>query len=68
MNLIQEQSEIKKALLYFWSCKACRRLGWDKQHGCPDNNKDCGIFLYDKLQKHYESIYKSKWQVEAAKK
>ena len=65
MNLMQEQIEIKNALLYFWNCKACKRLGWDKEHGCPDNNKDCGIFLYNRLKKHFESIYKSKWQVEA---
>ena len=65
MNLLQEHNEIKTALAYFWSCKACKRLGWDKEHGCPENNKDCGIFLYDKLKKHYEAIYKSKWQTEA---
>ena len=68
MNLMQEQTEIKKTLLYFWSCKACRRMGWDKEHGCPDNNKDCGIFLYTKLRQHFEATYKAKWQVEAAKK
>ena len=68
MNLLQEQNEIKKALLYFWSCKACRRLGWDKEHGCPQNNKDCGIFLYGKLKKHFEDVYKSKWQIEVMNK
>ena len=68
MNLIQEQTVIKSALLHFWSCKACRRMGWDKEHGCPQNNQDCGIFLYNRLKKHYEGIYKATWQVEAAQK
>lgn len=68
MNLMQEQNEIKIALLHFWSCRACKRLGWDKEHGCPENNKDCGIFLYNRMRKHFEGIYKSKWTVEAANK
>lgn len=68
MNLMQEQTEIKVALLYFWDCRVCRRLGWDKEHGCPKNNKDCGIFLYGKLKKHFEGVYKAQWQVEAVNK
>lgn len=67
MNLMQEHVEIKNALLHFWSCKACKRLGWNLQHGCPDNNKDCGIFLYNRLKKHYEEIYKAQWKEQAAK-
>lgn len=67
MNLIQEQTEIKNGLLYFWDCKVCHRLGWDKQHNCPANNSDCGIFLYDKLKEHFEAIYKNQWKVEASK-
>lgn len=54
MNVIYEQAEIKKGLLYFWSCKICRNLGWDKEHGCPENNGDCGAFLYKRLKKHYD--------------
>lgn len=68
MNLIQEQNEIKYGLLYFWDCKVCHRLGWDKEHGCPEHNADCGIFLYGRLKKHFEEVYKAKWQVEAVKK
>jgi hypothetical protein len=43
-------------------------MGWDKEHGCPQNNKDCGIFLYNRLKKHFEGIYKATWQTEAAQK
>ena len=68
MNLMQEQTEIKYALLYFWDCRVCRRMGWDKEHGCPDNNKDWGIFLYDKLKRHFEAVYKTRWKVEATQK
>ena len=68
MNLMQEQTEIKTALLHFWSCKACKRLNWDKEHGCPENNKDCAIFLYNKLSKHFEAIYKRKWQAEVTRR
>lgn len=68
MNLLQEQNEIKRGLLFFWNCKVCKKLGWDKYHGCPDNNKDCGIYLYNRLKTHFEAVYKSKWQVEGSQK
>lgn len=58
MNLLQEQTEIKMALIYFWNCRACKRLGWDKQHGCPKNNADCGIFVYNKLKEHFAELAK----------
>ena len=57
LNLMQEQTEIKMALIYFWNCRACKRLGWDKLHGCPKNNADCGIYVYKKLKEHFEAIY-----------
>ena len=59
MNLLEEQQKIRRALLYYWSCEACKTLGWDKYHHCPDNNKDCGIFLYNKLKQHFETIIKA---------
>lgn len=62
MNLLLEQKIIRHALLSFWSCKACKKLGWDVFHGCPDNNDDCGIFLYNRLKQHYETIAKANSQ------
>lgn len=47
-------------LLFFWDCKVCRRLGWDKEHGCPEKNEDCGLFVYNKLGAHFVAISEAK--------
>lgn len=60
MNLMQERSEIMYGLLFFWSCKVCRRLGWDKENGCPENNRECSLFVYNKLGQHFVSISEAK--------
>lgn len=68
MNLMQEYNVIISGLYYFWDCRLCKKLGWQQEHNCPENNSDCGIFVYNKLKAHFENIYKSKWKAEAEKK
>lgn len=60
MNLMQERSEIMYGLLFFWDCKVCRRLGWDKENGCPENNAECGKFIYNKLGAHFVAMHNAK--------
>ncbi len=60
MNLMQERCEIIHGLMFFWNCAACRRLGWDKEHECPKNNQDCGVYLYNKLGTHFVAIHNAK--------
>ena len=57
---MQERSEIMHGLLFYWSCKTCRRLGWNKENGCPENNTECSIFLYNKLGKHFVAMHNAK--------
>ena len=47
-------------LLFYWSCKTCRRLGWDKENGCPENNAECSLFLYNKLGTHFVAMHNAK--------
>lgn len=56
MNLLQEQQVILKGLLLYWNCNVCEKLGWKDEHGCPENNKDCNFFVYDKLRDHIHAI------------
>ena len=56
MNLIQERNEIIHGLLFYWNCNVCRRLSWNKEHGCPENNADCGQFVYVKLKEHFAAM------------
>ena len=56
MNLIQERNEIIHGLLFFWNCAVCHRMGWDKEHGCPEKNEDCGQFVYVKLKEHFNAV------------
>ena len=57
---MQERTEIMYGLLFFWSCNVCRRLGWDKENGCPENNEACGKYVYNKLGKHFVAISEAK--------
>lgn len=56
MSLLQETINIQRGLLFYWNCKICQSLGWDKEHGCPGNNKDCPQFVYGKLKEHFEAV------------
>ena len=60
MNLMQERSEIMHGLLFFWNCNVCRRLGWDKENGCPESHEECSLFVYNKLGKHFVAISEAK--------
>ena len=57
---MQERTEIMRGLLFFWDCKVCRKLGWDADHGCPGSNKDCGLYLYNKLGTHFVAMHNEK--------
>lgn len=56
MNELEKQFVILKGLLLYWDCRICKELGWDKEHGCPENNSDCNFFVYDKLREHIHAI------------
>ena len=60
MNLMQERNEIMHGLMFYWSCNVCKRLGWNKENGCPENNTECSLFLYNKLGKHFVAISEAK--------
>ena len=60
MNLMQERCEIMHGLLFYWDCKVCRRLGWDKENGCPENNSECSKFVYNKLGAHFVAMHDAK--------
>jgi hypothetical protein len=46
--------------MFYWNCAVCRRLGWDKEHDCPKNNQDCGIYIYNKLGTHFVAMHNAK--------
>ena len=56
MNLLEEQSLIKKGLLYFWNCKACHKLGWDKECKADKKRPDCNFYVYSKLREHFKRL------------
>ena len=60
MNLMQERCEIIHGLTFYWSCKVCKKLGWNKENGCPENNAECGLFLYNKLGTHFVAMHNAK--------
>ena len=49
-----------RGLLFFWDCKVCHKLGWAADHGCPGNNRDCGLYLYNKLGTHFVAMHNEK--------
>ena len=57
---MQERSEIMHGLMFYWNCNVCRRLGWNKENGCPENNAECGLFLYNKLGTHFVAMHNAK--------
>lgn len=56
MTLEQEKRVIVKALICFWSCKACHYLHWDAN--CKDKD-ECGERLYRLLEQHFKKVKKN---------
>ena len=47
---LTEEQEIKKVLLHFIPCNACKTLGWKEE--CYNKAK-CGEHLYYELERHF---------------
>ena len=60
MNEIEKQDTILQALLIYWDCRVCKKLGWDEDCQKYDNKNRCGYYVYDHLRKHIHAIDKIK--------
>lgn len=49
--ILRERAIIQRGMQFYFSCKTCELLGWDK--GCKSRNK-CGFYLYQRLKQHFE--------------
>lgn len=50
MKKADEKKILERAILIYWSCKICEKLGWDSK--CQDKTK-CGERIYKLLEWHY---------------
>lgn len=58
MNELEKQRVILKALVLYWDCGVCEKLGWKDE--CEKNKDACCYNVYDHLRDHIHAIDKVK--------
>ena len=60
MTEIDKQNIILQALVLYWDCCVCKKLGWDEECQKHDNKNACCYYVYDHLRDHIHAIDKIK--------
>lgn len=63
----KEQCElVKRALVFYFPCIVCQKLGWNKE--CNKNKSNCGDLLYKNLEDFFYRQNDIKWSNQFWKK
>ena len=54
MTEIEKQRVILKALVLYWDCCVCEKLGWKQE--CEKNKDSCCYNVYDRFRDHIHAI------------